>query len=201
MDIHALIKSGILTKYCLGLCTHEENISIETLSETHPAVKEEIETTRLYFERKLLEEAIIPAASVKTNVMRSVYKQQAATNQSFPPLIENNSSVPLLSNWISKKNIKQPTGVEFDNLFITELPSTEYVINFFVAAKQGHEPEVHDRFTEYLYVIEGSCTMDFDGEKKSYSMGELITIKPNIVHTAVVHSEMPMLALVQRQLF
>ncbi|MEO8768922.1 MAG: cupin domain-containing protein [Ferruginibacter sp.] len=198
MNINAFIGSGILTNYCLGFCTAEEIAEIEMLSAIHPLIKEEIETIRHGIEEQLLLNTIAPSPSVKVAVMRSVYKQQATTRHEFPPLIDETISKQELEKWVLINNIKSPTE-DFENLSMTALPSTEHVINFIVAAKMGHEQEVHEDFIEYLFVIKGSCTMNFDGMKRSYSAGDLIAILPHINHSAVITSMEPMLALVQRQ--
>ncbi|MEO6668237.1 MAG: cupin domain-containing protein [Ferruginibacter sp.] len=198
MNLKAFIKSGILTNYCLGFCTAEEVLEVEILSERYPEIKEEIETIRQQLEERLLLNTIKPSPSVKVAVMRSVYKQQATIKTQFPPLINENISKQELENWVAFNNIQSPLE-EFENLFITELPSTEHVINFIVAAKQGHEQEMHEEFIEYLFVINGSCTMNFEGKERSYAVGDLISIPPNVNHRAFVTSAEPMLALVQRQ--
>ncbi|MFT3911019.1 MAG: cupin domain-containing protein [Ferruginibacter sp.] len=198
MNITAFIESGIITNYCLGFCTPEEITNVETLAAKHPEIKNEIEKIHIHFEEHLLINAIPPSPSVKIAIMQTVYKQQAGVNTKYVPLIDKNITVGELEKWIIANNIRPPVE-DFENLFITELPSTKEVINFIVSAKNGHEPEVHPDFIEYLFVIQGSCTMDFDGAKRSYNAGEVIAIPPNVIHSAVVTSVEPMLAIVQRQ--
>lgn len=198
MNLKAFIGSGILTNYCLGFCTAEEIAEIELLSAKHALIKEEIETIRHHYEEQLLVNTITPSPSVKAAVMRSIYKQQAAIKPEFPPLIDETILKQDLEKWVTINKIKS-TSEDFENLFITELPSTEYVTNFIVAAKMGHEQEIHEDFIEHLFIINGSCTMNFDGKKRSYSAGEMVSILPHLNHSAVVTSMEPMLALVQRQ--
>lgn len=198
MNPTALIESGILVNYCLGFCTPEEVLQIENFAAIHPEIQNEINSIQHTLEEQLMKNAIKPSANVKAGIMRSVYKQQAADQTGFVPLIENNNDVEELKKWVACNDIKLPTA-DFENLFITELASTNEVINFIVAAKKGHETEVHEDFIEYLFVISGSCTMDFEGIKKAYVAGDIISIPPKVNHTAVVTSAAPMLALVQRQ--
>ena len=82
---------------------------------------------------------------------------------------------------------------------ITGLPSTDYVTNFFALVKAGHPEEWHDDYVEYIVVLEGSCVMNFDGEERPFSKGDIIAIPKHIKHTASVTSDEPMWALVQRQ--
>ena len=199
MDIVAFIDSGLLGDYCMGFCTPEEKAEVEQLAGKYPLVKTEIERLNQYFEEQLIAKAVKPAASVKIAVMKSVYKQQAALDNSFVPLIDKAILTPELHKWVSGHNIQRPDQ-DFEDTYITPLPSTEQVTNFIVAAKTGHEPEVHNDFIEYLFVIKGSCTMNVNGCESSYVSGDIITILPHLPHFAVVTSAQPMLALVQRQL-
>ena len=197
MDIDAYIASGILENYCLGFCSEEEITAVEQYAAIYPAISEEIEKIRSSLEDYFRAGEIKPPPSVKIAVMLSIYKQTAATDESYPPLIDEKQPA-VMAQWLADKNIPKPQG-SFENLYIAELPSTNEVTNFFVHAKYGHEEEIHDSFVEYLYVIRGSCTMDFEGEKKSDRKGDIITIMPNVHHTATVTSAEPMIALVQRQ--
>ncbi len=199
MDIAVFINSGLLGDYCLGFCTPEQGAEVELLAEKNPLIKGEIDRLAQYFEEQLLEKAVTPAAAVKIAVMQSVYKQKAALDNSFVPLISKAILTPELQKWVSANNIQRPDQ-DFEDTYVTPLPSTEQVTNFIVAAKTGHEPEVHSDFIEYLFVIKGSCTMNVDGCESSYVSGDIITILPHLPHFAVVTSAKPMLALVQRQL-
>ena len=198
MDIDAYIASGILDNYCLGFCSEEEKKAVEQYAASYPAIRVEIEYIRSSMEGYFMANEIKPSPSVKIALMRSIYKQMAADDISYPPLIEEKEAPVIIRSWLAGKDIpKAEDG--FENLAIIDLPSTEQVINFIVHARFGHEEEMHDNFIEYLYVIKGSCTMDFAGEKRSYKAGDIISIVPHIIHYATVTSAEPMIALVQRQ--
>ena len=198
MDIDAYISSGALENYCLGFCSADENELIEQYAEQYPKIQNEIERIRVSLENFILSNKVKPSPSVKIRVMLSLYTQMANSDAGYAPLINDQIDKGTLDSWISAKNISVPTE-NFENLYVTELPSTEQVTNFIVHAKLGHEVEIHDNFIEYLYVIKGSCIMDFEGVKRSYREGEIIQIMPHINHSATVTSPEPMIALVQRQ--
>jgi quercetin dioxygenase-like cupin family protein len=113
----------------------------------------------------------------------------ASKDNEYAPLINEQMDPSILKSWIAGKGITDPPEY-FENLYITELASTEQVTNFIVHAKTGHETEIHDKFIEYLYVVRGSCTMNFEGEVRSYSEGDIIHIRPNINHAAIITSLM-----------
>jgi len=200
MNIDAYIASGILEKYCLGLCTQEEIETIEQRATVFPVINSEIEKIRGSLESYFLANPVKPSSAVKAKLMRSVYKLNADADLEYAPLIESEASSSLLASWLKEKTFELPEE-SFDNLFVVPLASTAEVTNFIVFAKTGHETEMHDDFIEYLYLISGSCIMDFEGEQRSYNEGEIIEIMPRIAHSAMVTSEAPMMALVQRQAF
>jgi len=198
MNVDEYISSGVLENYCLGLCNDAEKALIENYALTYPAVKNEIEKIRNSLENYFLANQVTPSRSVKTNVMLSVYRQAALEDREYAPLIGEQTDPSVIGSWLADKIINTPAE-DFDNLFITELPSTEQVTNFIVQAKTGHETEMHENFIEYLYIVKGSCIMNFEGKERAYKEGDIIQIQPHINHTATVTSEQPMIALVQRQ--
>ena len=190
----------MIENYCLGFCTEEEVQEVEKLAAIHPAIQSEIEKIRDYFEKQIYDEAIQPSASVKLAILEAVYKQQAADDHRYAPLININTPAAELEEWVALNKI-ETYGGEFENLYITALPSANKVINFIIAAKNGHDEELHEDFIEYLFVIAGGCTMDFEGKEIHYRAGEIISILPNVKHSAIITSKHPMLALVQRQFY
>ncbi len=197
MDIQVWKESGILERYCLGLCSKDENEQVEEMAMLHSDIQAELNTLRGSFEEHIMSQAIQPTSKVKIAVMQQVYQHQATVDKSFPPYIKQNE-MQVLQHWIADQSIPQMPA-DFSEHFMIPLPSTQEVTNFFVYAKDGHEVEVHDQFVEYLYVVKGSCTMYFENEPRSYTEGQLIVLPPLVHHRAVVTSSTPMLALVQRQ--
>ncbi len=198
MNVEKFIASGILENYCMGFTTEAENAEVELCAGMYPQVQEELDHLRSVFESYVLSNKIEPSPRVKFAVMQSVYKQKAKQDQQYPPLIDMSEQTDHLAKWIADHPVPPPDA-EFDNLFMRELPSTEFFTNFIVWAKAGHETEMHTDCNEYLYVIKGSCTMYFEDEVKSYTAGDIIVIPPHVNHNAVVTSEFPMMAFVQRQ--
>lgn len=198
MNVEKFIASGILENYCMGFTTTAENAEVERHASVYPSIRSEIDSLSAVFENYVLANKIAPSPGVKIAVMQSLYKLQSEQDQIFPPLISGGKPDKNLINWIAQNPVAPPDA-EFENLFMRELPSTEYFVNFIVWAKAGHETEMHTDCNEYLYVIKGSCTMYFENEAKSYVAGDVITIPPHINHRAVVTSDFPMMAFVQRQ--
>ena len=198
MNVEKFIASGILENYCMGFTTSAENAEVEMHAAVNPQIRKEVDSLRAVFESYVMANKITPSPSIKIAVMQSLYKQKSKQDQVFPPLILEGKPSENLTDWIAQNPVAPPDA-EFDNLFMRELPSTEYFVNFIVWAKAGHETEMHTDCNEYLYVIKGSCTMYFENEAKSYVAGDVITIPPHINHRAVVTSDYPMMAFVQRQ--
>jgi len=200
MNVDAYIASGILENYCLGFCTEEENTTIELYAITYPAIRKEIEKIRSSPEDYFKANEMMPDPSVKIKLMRAIYRQIAAGDATYPPLIDKEQGPADIAAWLSGMEIPE-AETSFENLSVINLPSTIEFINFFAYAKIGQDEEVHEDLIEYLYVVRGSCIMDLNGEKVPYGKGEMISIMPKIRHLAVITSEEPMIALVQRQVF
>ncbi|MEO6583658.1 MAG: cupin domain-containing protein [Ferruginibacter sp.] len=194
-----IIASGILENYVMGFTTAKENAEVELYAAAYPAVDEELQKIRNVFETYLLANKMKPSPRAKSNLMKALYKQEAGAECLYPPLIEKELATQDLLKWLTLNPFKNPTE-GFDNLHTQDLPSTPYISNFLVWAKEGHQDEMHTDMDEFLFIIKGSCTMYFDEKPSSYQQGELIHIPPYLSHRAVVTSREPMMALVQRQM-
>ena len=199
MDTNVYIASGILESYCLGLVTGAEREEVELYAKKYPEIREELSKINDLLETYALEKGMIPAAAVKTKLLLKVYEQQCGGDKKFPPLVKENTITADLEKWIAVNKINEPSA-PFDNLSIIDLPSTEVVTNFMVWAKKGHEEEEHREYNEFIVILKGHCDMYFGTEKKHYNTGDIIVIPPHIPHSAVITSDEPMVALVQRQM-
>ncbi len=198
MDVSAFIGSGALENYCMGFCSDEEKIEVENYAALYPEVAMELQSIQAIFEEYLLANSVEPSQKVKLSVMESIYHVQAKKNPAYLPLVKPEDAPVLMQQWIKNNTITDP-GTEFTNLFVQELPSTPFITNFIVWAKEGHEVEEHDDFIEYLYIVKGSCTMYYSETCVDFKAGEVICIPPHIPHRAMVTSDYPMVAIVQRQ--
>ncbi|MBC7867053.1 MAG: cupin domain-containing protein [Gloeobacteraceae cyanobacterium ES-bin-316] len=199
MTVSEFLSSGIIETYCLGFTLPDDNILVEKMAASHPEVQAELELVRNSLHGILQTTSIRPRPSVKTAVMNAVYIQHAVDHPEYVPLLHNISDFETIYASVQANQLKAPTE-NFENLFAAELPSTNEIINFAVWVKKGHEEEMHTDRTEFIAVLEGSCEMFMEGRKTSYCKGQIITIPVNVPHHAVVTSEEPMFAFVQRQL-
>ncbi len=198
MNTNVYIASGILESYCLGLVTKAERVEVEQYVKQYPEIREELAEINDSLVMYAFEKGMEPAASVKTKVLLRVYEQQCGAGKIYPPLIKENTDAGDLKKWIDINKITEPAA-PFDNLTTADLPSTEVVTNFIVWAKKGHEEEEHNAYYEFIVILKGHCDMYFGATKKHYNTGDIIIIPPHIPHSAVITSEEPMVALVQRQ--
>jgi quercetin dioxygenase-like cupin family protein len=199
MNLKEYIASGIIETYCLGFTSAEENELLEKMAGEYPEVQQELQRVRTSLDEILKQNEIRPAASVKTAVMNNIYRQQAIIHPEFVPLMHEQIGFERFFESAKANKLKAPASA-FENLFVLELPSTPEIINFAVWAKKGHEEESHSDRKEFIAILDGSCDMFMNGEKTSYSKGSIIDIPVDVPHYAVITSEEPMFALVQRQL-
>ena len=199
MNLANYLASGILDSYCMGQLSDAERAEVEQYAKSNPEVGFELKRIHDSLEFYAMGNGLSPHASVKTKLLLSIYEQECGAGKKYPPLIKENIRAADFKNWLAGITITEPAE-PFDNLTTFDLPSTETVTNFVVWAKQGHEEEEHDSFNEYIVILKGHCDMYFRGEKKHYNTGDIIFIPPFIPHTAVITSDEPMMAVVQRQL-
>ena len=199
MDTAAYISSGILETYCLGLVTPAERLKVEEYARQYPEIKNEIDTIWVSLEEYAKNKGIEPHSCSKIKLLLAVYEQSSGIDKAFPPLIKENTTVNDFKEWMAGKMIPSPVE-DYDNLSFYDLPSTDTVTNFMVWAREGHEEEEHTEYNEYIVILDGHCDMYFNEEKKHYEAGEIIFIPPLVPHHAVITSDRPMIAIVQRQL-
>ncbi len=199
MNLKDFIASGVIETYCLGFASKEENQLVEKMAAQHPEVKQEVEEVRKSLENILKSSEIKPSGGIKTAVMTTIYTQQAVLQPIFVPLLASAPDFGRIEASVTANGLQWPTE-NFDNIFMQELPSTPEIINFAVWVKTGHDEEMHTDRNEFIAVLEGSCDMIMDNKRTSYAKGDIIHIPINVPHYAVITSEKPMFALVQRQL-
>ena len=130
--------------------------------------------------------------------MLRIYEIESGAGKKYPPLIKENTTVNDFSNWLAVNPIPTPEVHTFENLHTHDLPSTDEVTNFAVWAKSGHDDEEHNDFLEYIVILKGSCDMYMNGVRNHFNAGEIIRIPKDCNHHAVITSEEPMIAIVQR---
>lgn len=199
MDIDSYITSGVLESYCLGIATGKEREQVEEYLKIYPEIREELSAINDALELYALENGMRPRAATKIRLLSALYEQEAGVGKKYPPLIRPDTAAADLMNWI-RADETSTDHEPVDDLAIVDLPSTAAVTNFMVWAKKGHAEEVHDAYVEFIVILKGHCDMYFNGAKKHYDTGSIIIIPPDIPHRAVVTSDEPMVALVQRQL-
>jgi quercetin dioxygenase-like cupin family protein len=199
MTAQEFIQSGLIETYCLGFTNREEELLVQQMADAYPEVKAEIKKVRESFNTILHTRKIEPSPSVKKTVMNTIYIQQSVLKKEWVPLMHEPTDFNRYYEAASANKLTRPV-VPYDNIFVQELPSTKEVTNFAIWAKQGHEEETHNDMNEYIAILEGSCDMYMNGKITAYTKGQVIAIYPHIPHHAVVTSEHPMFALVQRQL-
>jgi quercetin dioxygenase-like cupin family protein len=198
MDIAAYIASGILETYCLGQVTEQQRAEVEQYANEFPEIQAELKQISDSLEFYSRQNSEAPQASVKIKLLLKIYEQESGAGKKYPPLIKEKTGAEDFKNWLLDIAIEEPAA-GFDDIATFDLPSTETVTNFMVWAKEGHEEEMHTEYNEFIVILKGHCDMYFNGVKKHYDTGEIIVIPPGIPHNAIITSDEPMVALVQRQ--
>lgn len=200
MNEKAFILSGIIETFCLGFTTEEENHLVAAMAAQYPSIAAELAAVKATLQQTIHQQEINPRPSVKHALMQRVYEQRSVILQEFIPLLHKEVAIARLDEVIKANPVPEAMAAEVA-LQIVELPSTREVINLAIWVRHKLEEEINHDFNEYISVVQGACTMYVDGMPTDYERGEVIVIPPNVFHHAIITSEIPMLALVQRQIF
>lgn len=91
--------------------------------------------------------------------------------QDGPRLDEHNGTIHTLFFYKMEEIRKETTGGYL-----------EFIDEFTLVGGNSLEPHSHDS-DEFYYVLEGEGTMSVDGESGLLKTGELVRIRPNLVHS------------------
>ena len=72
---------------------------------------------------------------------------------------------------------------EYDNILVRKISSDNHQSAFVIWVKQNVKEHKHEKHTETLYFIEGSCKMKVDGKIIELKAGDFLTIPEGIAHS------------------
>lgn len=194
MDLKTFLQSGIIESFCLGVSSDEENLLLRTMRDVYPEINKEVEKISLK-----LNAASPELVKVKKSIVRTIYKAEAQENGKYIPLMDQIESTEELLLFAKENNISEAPE-PYDTGFMMPLLSTKEFKNYAAWLRHEMPEEIHEGVNEYIFILQGTCTMIIEGVEQNYTAGQLMLIPPDVRHRAIVTSAEPMLALVQRQL-
>ncbi|MBC8173349.1 MAG: cupin domain-containing protein [Chitinophagales bacterium] len=196
MQAHELIQSGILELYCLGIASADERTLIEELKETHSEIQEEIASIEKALRIYAGSDIPKPSEHLHRKIFDTIAQQESDALH-LPPILSAQSNREEWETYLANNNIKKPAGQ--NQLYLIELPSTQNLITYVVYAERGgNVEESHETELERLFMLKGTCTIEYNGMLRVYNEGDFIEIPPNSVHHAIATSDETMILIGQR---
>ena len=193
MSVKELIDSGILELYCLGIASEEEKALVDSFAEKNETVKAEL--SEIEHALSAYASGFRPSMEItKQKIFKRIEEQI-----SEPELLTNDSSVQEWLIYLHHLGLKSPSDLE--GIEVKELPQTapHFTMVLWATPDSLIPDEEHADLNEHFLICEGSCEMDVDGIKTSYSQGDYFCIHPHQKHSGRVISGNPMIIIVQRR--
>lgn len=195
MTFQEIIESGLLEMYCMGATTGEQNAFVEAQAAKYPQVKYELERIEAAL-TGLSQYKKVPGNQVRKNIFDIIYNAEAKEN-GLPPVLSEKSSILEWKIYLESHHICKPSGT--DLLYITEFSTTKNITSYVVWAQPGAcVEEIHNTETERLFMLQGTCTIEFNGTLHNYAAGDFVEIRKNTTHKATATGEEIMILIGQR---
>jgi len=198
-NIDSFILSGILETYVLGMASAEEVKQVEEMSYTYKEVKKKIEeiseTLKAYAESY----SKAPNSTIKPMIMASIdYEERLKSGEqpSFPPILNNNSTIEDYMEWTSRKDMMLPD--DFNDIYLKIIGYTPQASTAIAWLKSETPYEVHTDEHEKFLILEGTCDIDIDGDIHSLIPGDYLSIPLHAGHVVRVTSQIPCKLILQR---
>lgn len=199
MNINEFIESGIIEQYVWGIASTEEMMKVETMANLHPEVKEAINKSSDAMEEFAMANAIAPAVTTKAFVMATIdytVRMEQGEQPSFPPTIQEDSSIADYSEWLDRENMVLPTGMT--EIYAKIIGYTPQVTTAIVWIRDIAPQEIHHDEYEKFLIVEGSCDITIGGTVHSLIPGSVLSIPLYETHSVKITSLVPCKIVLQR---
>ncbi|MCP9750015.1 cupin domain-containing protein [Ferruginibacter sp. HRS2-29] len=197
--IKALLKSGMIELYVMGLADANHAAEIETLARSFPEIQQAIDDFSIQMEGYLQQNAVPPSMKVKPMIMAIIeYKQRLKNGQKIkaPPGLHQDSRAADYAEWLALPGMSEPLPEENITLKIIGLTPTSSQAILWI--RKGTPWETHQNELESFLVLEGTCIITIGTERHLLSAGDYLAIPLFQPHQVVVTSTIPCKAILQR---
>lgn len=198
METQALISSGIIEMYCMGIASDHEKALVEQAASASQEVRDEIAAVNaaLYLYSTAVGKK--PREEMKNKIIDSITNSATEIQPcSFPPRLTKNSRAEEWLNYMTENKISPPSPG--DEIQLLDLPGDEKQVTYIAWAQTGAVvEESHPHEDEYLLMLTGRCSITVNGVMNKYKAGDVVYIPKNSVHRAEVLSDELMILVGQR---
>lgn len=199
-NIKDYIESGIIEAYVLGMATTEEVKEVEEMSVANEEIRAAINDFSDNLEKQALANAIAPDPTVKPFLMAVINYTQRLENgepPSFPPMLDENSSLKDFEPWLSRPDMILPENFQED-VYAKIIGFTPEATTAIIWLKTMAPQEVHHDEYEKFLIVEGTCNITIGEDVHQLSAGDYLAIPLFKNHKVKVTSSTPCKAILQR---
>jgi mannose-6-phosphate isomerase-like protein (cupin superfamily) len=191
------MNSGMLELFVMGMLTKEESIEVETMAALHPEIRDEIAVIEDAQEEMAKLAALHPPSRVKTKLLNAIEEVESQTKLAGnPPFLSRHSKVEDFNPWV--KNPDNVAPKEYEDPFFIPLVMTAEETIALVWIRENIPSEVHTDVIEKLFILEGSCDVEFGGQVYSLKAGDFLRIPLHVAHKVTITSKIPCKLIVER---
>lgn len=198
-NVKALVESGILELYVMGIASPAEMQEVEALIAASPEIRKEIDEISKAMEQYAEAHAVEPHELVKPLLLATIdytARLTAGEPMTFPPLLHKDSHIDDFREWIDRTDMVLPADA--DQLYARLIGHTPEATTAIAWFKEGTPFEIHDHEHERFLIIEGTCDFKIGDTVHHLRAGDYLEIPLHIGHEAKVTSNIPCKVILQR---
>ncbi len=198
-NIKEYIESGVLELYVLGVAGAKEKEEVERMALLYPEISKEIANISAAIETYGHLQAIVPDPTIKPFLMAMIdYNDRLANGEqpSFPPVINEHSSISDYEAWINREDINLPD--DFKDFHAKIIGYTPGALTAVLWIKEGAPEEIHQHELEKFLILEGTCDITIEGDVYHLGAGDFLSIPLYKKHHVSITSSIPCKLILQR---
>ena len=146
-----------------------------------------------------MQNAVLPPPTIKPFLFAIVdYTERLKNGEqpSFPPVLNENSTISDYKQWINREDIKLPDN--FKDFHAQIIGFTPEVTTAIIWIKTMAPDEIHNHELEKFLILEGTCDLNIEGEVFPFKAGDYLSIPLYKKHSLTITSSIPCKAILQR---
>jgi uncharacterized protein YaiE (UPF0345 family) len=199
-DLSEFLQSGVIEAYVLGMASPEEMKEVEGLAVDYPEVTKAIDSFSESIEQQALENAVAPDPLIKPMLMATfdyLDRMGKGETPAAPPDLTANSRIDDYAEWLNKETMASPA--DFSDIYARLISYIPGRMTAIVWIKEMAPQEIHHDEHERFLVVEGTCTINIEGEPaRPLKAGEFLAIPLHKNHSVNVTSAIPCKVILQR---
>lgn len=198
-QVQNFIESGLLEMYVLGIASAEQEKEVSLMLGKHPEIAAEIKNIENSLLQYAVQNEVLPDETIKPFLQATIdYAERIKNGEavSFPPVINNTSSIYEYKQWLDREDMKAPEVLP--DLYAKIIGYTPAATTAIVWIKQMAPQEVHHNEFEKFLIVEGSCDITIGGDIHKLSAGDTLSIPLHLPHVVKVTSAIPCKVILQR---